>query len=75
MDNQPKPEELNISLTEKTVESKTIRVPWVLLDHPYAIVEDRHGRRRVRMKSRWKVFCYYAWSWTNIKWFLKQYTK
>lgn len=66
---------LHLETKEVKIEPVIINVPWISITSPYALVCDSYGSRRIRIVSRKKLFFYWMWKITSIKWFVKQYTK
>lgn len=69
-----------VPVVDLKMESKDIKpgiryVPWTIVTTPYMIVSDKEGTRKVWTKSKWKIFLYYVYQVTRIKWFVKQYNK
>lgn len=72
-DNYKKVPEIDLKMESVEVKGNVKRVPWILVTTPYMMVTDKNGTRRVWSKSRRKIFYYYAYQITSIKWFLKKY--
>ena len=66
---------INITIEEKTVEGKIIKIPYILVETPYAIYSDKDGTRKIWIKSKKKIVLYYLHKITGIKWFIKKYNE
>jgi hypothetical protein len=67
--------EIDVKLESKTVENKIVKVPWVMITTPYMIISDKDSTRKVWTKDKIKIFLYYAYKITGIKWFIHKYNK
>lgn len=67
--------EVTLKSHSKEIEPEIVYVPWVSISTPYMIVSDKDSTRKVWIKSKRKIFMYYAYQITRIKWFLTQYIK
>ena len=67
--------EIKVDLESKEIKSGIVMVPYILVTTPYATISDKNGTRKVWIKSKQKIFLYYAYQITRIKWFIKQYNK
>lgn len=67
--------EVDLKLESKEIQHGIVYVPWVIVDTPYIEVSDKNGTYKVWVKSKQKIFMYYAYQITKIKWFLKKYIK
>jgi hypothetical protein len=67
--------EINLKLEEKTVQSKTITVPYIIVETPYMIYSDKDGTRKIWTKNKWKIVLWYLYRITSITWFIKKYNK
>lgn len=45
---------INITIEEKTVEGKIIKIPYILVETPYVIYSDKDGTRKIWIKSKKK---------------------
>ena len=66
---------INLDLESKEIKPGIVKVPYILVTTPYMIVSDKDGTRKVWIKSKRKIFLYYAYQLTRIKWFIKMYNK
>ena len=66
---------VDLKLESKEVEPGIVHAPCVVVTTPYMVVSDKDGTRKVWTKNKWKIFLYYAYQITRIKWFIKQYNK
>lgn len=64
---------IDLKLESKEVKPRIVYTPWVLVTTPYMMVSDKDGTRKVWIKNKWKIFLYYAYQITRIKWFIKKY--
>jgi hypothetical protein len=67
--------EINLKLETRTVESKIVYTPYILLTTPYMILSDKDGTRKVWIKDKKKIIFYYLYKFTRIKWFIKKYNE
>ena len=69
-------DEIDIKLESKEVKGKIVKTDWTIIETPYMIFAE-YGKpeRKIWHRSKWKIFLYYAYKYTRIKWFLKQYQK
>jgi hypothetical protein len=63
--------EIDLKTKSIEVESKIVRVPWIIVNRPYMYINDR----KVWVQSKRKIFLYYMWCLTRIKWFVKKYNQ
>lgn len=75
MSDQENVPEIKIDLKSKEIKTRIVKVPYILVTTPYMTVSDKNGTRKVWIKSKRKIFLYYAYQITRIKWFIKQYNK
>ena len=47
----------------------------MIIETPYMIVVDKNGKRKVWTKDKKKIFLYYLYKITKIKWFIKKYNE
>jgi len=66
---------VDLKMESKEIKPRIRYVPWTIVNTPYMIVSDKEGTRKVWTTSKWKIFLYYAYQITGIKWFVKQYNK
>ena len=67
--------EVDLKMGSKEIKPGIRYVPWIIVTTPYMIVSDKEGTRKVWTTSKWKIFLYYAYQITGIKWCIKQYNK
>jgi hypothetical protein len=67
--------EIDLKLETKTVESKIVYAPFIMVETPYMILSDSDGTRRIWTRNKKKIVLYYLYKITRIEWFIKKYNE
>lgn len=67
---------IDLKLESKVVKGESRPTNRILVETPYMIFSEYEGgSRKIWSKNKWKIFLYYIWRISNIKWIAKQYNK
>jgi hypothetical protein len=67
---------IDLKLESKVVKGESRLTNKILVETPYMMFSEYGGgSRKIWSKNKWKIFLYYLWRISGIRWIAKQYNK